>query len=34
MLKDIEAFYGSNIEEIKSLVDLLDDFKKLLEGKF
>lgn len=33
-LKEIESFYGSNIEEIKSLDNLLEDFKKLLEGKF
>ena len=34
MLKEIEEFYGSNIEEIKSLDELLEDFKKLLQGKF
>jgi ATP-dependent RNA helicase DDX19/DBP5 len=33
-LKEIEEFYQSNIEEIKSLDDLLDDFKRLLEEKF
>lgn len=34
MLKEIEAHYSSNIEEIKSLDDLLEDFKKLLQDKF
>jgi ATP-dependent RNA helicase DDX19/DBP5 len=34
MLKEIEAHYGSNIEEINSLDDLLEDFQKLLQGKF
>jgi ATP-dependent RNA helicase DDX19/DBP5 len=34
MIKELEDFYKSNIQQIKSLDDLLDDFKKLLEGKF
>ena len=34
LLREIEKFYGSKIDEIKSLDELMDLFKKLLEKKF
>lgn len=34
LLKEIEAFYGSNMEEIKSLDTLMEEFKRIIEEKF
>lgn len=34
MMKEIESYYGSNIEEIKSLDTLMEEFKRILEEKF
>jgi len=34
IIKSIEQFYKSNIEEIKSMDDLIEEFKKLLSEKF
>lgn len=34
VIKGIEKFYNSNIEEIKSMDDLIEEFKKLLADKF
>jgi ATP-dependent RNA helicase DDX19/DBP5 len=34
MLKEIENYYGSNIEEIKSLDTLMEEFKRIIEEKF
>ena len=34
LLKEIEAYYGSNIEEIKSLDTLMEEFKRIIEEKF
>lgn len=33
-LKEIESYYGSNIEEIKSLDTLMEEFKRIIEEKF